>query len=100
MPDLKNIGNFPFITAPSGLAIANEKDGVSEFFDYETMQNYIGGSVYTTEGKLGILAFEGKGGKDFNQKLFDKSVYDYMDKIGAKKYIKAIFHRMKTTKQN
>lgn len=91
MPDLKNIGNFPFITAPSGLAIANEKDGVSEFFDYETMQNYIGGSVYTTEGKLGILAFEGKGGKDFNQKLFDKSVYDYMDKIGAKKIYQGDF---------
>ena len=85
MPDLNNIGNFPFITAPTGLAIANEKDGVSEFFDYETMQNYIGSTIYTTQGKLGILDFEGEGDKDFNQKLFDKSVYDYLDKIGAKK---------------
>lgn len=91
MPDLKNIGNFPFITAPTGLAIANEKDGVSEFFDYETMQNYIGSTVYTTEGKLGILDFEGEGDKDFNQKLFDKSVYDYLDKIGAKKIYQGNF---------
>jgi len=91
MPDLKNIGNFPFITAPSGLAIANEKDGVSEYFDYETMQNYIGSTVYTTEGKLGILAFEGKDDTDFNQKLFDKSVYDYLEKIGAKKIYQGDF---------
>jgi len=91
MPDLNNIGNFPFITAPTGLAIANEKDGVSEFFDYETMQNYIGSTIYTTEGKLGILDFEGEGDKDFNQKLFDKSVYDYLDKIGAKKIYQGNF---------
>ena len=91
MPDLNNIGNFPFITAPTGLAIANEKDGVSEFFDYETMQNYIGSTIYTTQGKLGILDFEGEGDKDFNQKLFDRSVYDYLDKIGAKKIYQGNF---------
>jgi len=90
-PDLKNIGNFPFITAPTGLEISHEKDGVSEFFDYETMQNYIGSTVYTTEGKLGILVFEGEGDKDFNQKLFDKSIYDYLDKIGAKKIYQGNF---------
>lgn len=89
--DLKDIGNFPFITAPSGLKISNEKEGLSEFFDYETMQNYNGTSVYETEGKLGILTFEGADGKDFNQKLFDKSVYDYFDKIGAKNIYKGNF---------
>ena len=91
IPDLKDIGNFPFITAPDGLKIANEKDGVSEFFDYETMENYNGNSINSTEGKLGILAFEGAEGKDFNQKIFDKSVYDYLDKIGAKKLYKGDF---------
>lgn len=90
IPDLKDIGNFPFVTAPAGLKISNEKDGVSELFDYETMENYINSNVFTTEGKLAILAFEGQG-KDFNQKLFDKSVYDYIDKIGAKKLYKGDF---------
>ncbi|UKT64491.1 OmpA family protein [Pedobacter mucosus] len=91
MPDLKAIGNFPFITAPQGLKINDEKDGLSEVFDYETMQNYTGQSVYTTEGKLGILSFDGESGKNFNQKLFDKSVYDYFDQIGAKKLYQGDF---------
>ena len=91
IPDLKDIGNFPFITAPTGLKISNEKDGLSEFFDFETMENYTGSTVYSTEGKLGVLNFEGAEGKDFNQKLFDKSVYDYLDKIGAKKLYQGNF---------
>lgn len=90
-PDLKDIGNFPFITAPQGLKIDNEKDGLSEFFDYETMENYTGSSVVTTEGKLGILSFDGAGDKDFNQKLFDRSLYDFIDKMGAKKLYQGDF---------
>lgn len=91
IPDLKDIGNFPFLTAPKGLKISNEKDGVSEFFDFETMENYTGNSVYTTEGKLAILNFQGEQGKDFNRKFFDKSVYDYFDQIGAKKIYQGDF---------
>ncbi|OXA85986.1 OmpA family protein [Flavobacterium hercynium] len=91
IPDLKDIGNFPFLKAPKDLKISNEKDGLSEIFDFETMQNYTGSSVYSTEGKLGILNFEGDQGKDFNQKFFDKSVYDYFDKIGAKKIYQGEF---------
>ncbi len=78
MPDLKDIGNFPFVTAPEGLMIYKEKNGLTEFFDYETMENFTGKNIITTEGKLGILSFDGSEGKDFNQKLFDKSVYDYI----------------------
>ncbi|MEP6931220.1 MAG: OmpA family protein [Flavobacterium sp.] len=91
IPELKNIGNFPFITAPTGLKISYEKNGVSDLFDYETMENYTGKTIYTTEGKLGILVFEGAEGQNFNQKLFDKSVYDYLDKIGAEKLYKGDF---------
>jgi len=91
VPDLKDIGNFPFFTAPKGLKISDEKDGVSEIFPYETMENYTGNSIYTTEGKLGALSFEGESGSDFNQKLFDKSIYDYIDKIGAKKIYQGNF---------
>ena len=91
MPDLKDIGNFPFVTAPQGLMIYKEKNGLTEFFDYETMENFTGKNIITTEGKLGILSFDGSEGKDFNQKLFDKSVYDYIGKIGAKLIYKGNF---------
>ena len=57
MPDLKDIGDFPFITAPTGLKINNEKDGLSEVFDFETMEIYTGAEISTVEGKLGIVAF-------------------------------------------
>jgi OmpA-OmpF porin, OOP family len=85
MPDLKDIGDFPFITAPTGLKINNEKDGLSEVFDFETMEIYTGAEISTVEGKLGIVAFDGADDKHFNQKIFDRSVYDYFDGIGAKK---------------
>ncbi|MBC7755305.1 MAG: OmpA family protein [Bdellovibrio sp.] len=88
IPDLKDIGNFPFFTAPHGLKINNEKDGLSEFFDYEKLENYTGVGIYTTEGKLGILAFDCADGKDFNQRLFDKSIDDFIDKMGAKQIFK------------
>ena len=91
MPDLKDIGNFPFVTAPEGLMIYKEKNGLTEFFDYETMENFTGKNIITTEGKLGILSFDDSEGKDFNQKLFDKSVYDYIGKIGAKLIYKGDF---------
>lgn len=88
IPDLKDIGNFPFFTAPQGLKINNEKDGLSEFFDFEKLENYSGAGVYTSEGKLGILAFDGADDKDFNQRFFDKTVYDFIDKMGAKQIFK------------
>jgi OmpA-OmpF porin, OOP family len=91
IPDLKDIGNFPFITAPEGLMIDSETNGLTEFFDYETMENYLGKNIATTEGKLGILNFDGSNDKDFNQKIFDKSIYDYLDKIEAKQLYKGDF---------
>ena len=87
MPDLKDIGDFPFITAPTGLKINNEKDGLSEVFDFETMENFTGKNIITTEGKLAVLYFS----EDFNQKIFDRSFYDYLDKIGASQLYKGDF---------
>lgn len=84
IPDLDDIGNFPFFTAPEGFKIEDEKDGLSEFFDYEKLENYTGSGVYMTEGKLGALVFEEYKGDDFNKRLFDKNVADYLQKIGAK----------------
>jgi OmpA-OmpF porin, OOP family len=88
IPDLKDIGNFPFFTAPEGFKIEDEKDGLSEFFDYEKLENYTGSGVYTTEGKLGVLIFEEYKDGDLNQRLFDKNVADYLQKIGAKEIYK------------
>lgn len=87
MPDLKDIGNFPFVTAPKGLIMYNEKNGLTEVFDYETMENFTGKNIITTEGKLAVLYFS----EDFNQKLFDRSLYDYLDKIGARQLYKGDF---------
>ena len=87
MPDLKDIGNFPFVTAPKGLIMYNEKNGLTEVFDYETMENFTGKNIITTEGKLAVLYFS----EDFNQKIFDRSFYDYLDKIGARQLYKGDF---------
>lgn len=91
IPDLQDIGDFPFVTAPAGLKIENEKDGASEIYDFETMEIYTGGEITTVEGKLGIISFGGAEGKDFNQKIFDRSIYDYLDGIRAKKLYKGDF---------
>lgn len=87
IPDLKDIGDFPFVTAPKGLIMYNEKNGITEVFDYETMENFTGKNIITTEGKLAVLYFS----EDFNQKLFDRSFYDYLDKMGAKQLYKGDF---------
>ncbi|MEQ1487443.1 MAG: OmpA family protein [Methylotenera sp.] len=87
MPDLKDIGNFPFLTAPQGLKIENVENGASQIFEFEKIENLIGNSIYTTEGKLAISHFDGDG-TDFNQRLFDRSIYDYLDKMGAKQLFK------------
>jgi OmpA-OmpF porin, OOP family len=82
LPELKEIGNYPFITAPKDYKIENEKNGVSESFEYQTMYLYNGKTNFTIEGKLGIIwVSEG----NYNQKFFDKSVLTYLDGIGAQK---------------
>lgn len=90
-PKLDNIGNFPFFTAPKGLKINFEKNGATEIFSYEKMQIFNGKSTFEAEGKLAMLVFDGADGETFNQRLFDKSVYDYVEKIGAKLYFKGIY---------
>lgn len=84
IPDLKDIGAYPFITAPQGLKIETEKNGLTEYFEYEKLENYLGNDqLFTTEGKLGVIVMEMKPG--YNDRYFDKNVFGYLDKIGAKK---------------
>ena len=83
IPDLKDIGSYPFITAPKGLKIETEKNGLTEHFEYEKLENYLGNDqLIKTEGKLGVIVMEMKPG--YNDRYFDKNVYGYLDKIGAK----------------
>ena len=99
VPELKNIGNYPFFKAPEGLQIENAKDGLSEVFDYEKMQNYLGKGTYTTEGKLGLMNFAGAGDKDFNQKWFDKNIFEDIAKMGAKELYKGKFPEDEASRQ-
>ncbi len=91
VPELKDVGNYPFFKATEGLQIENAKEGLSEVFDYEKMENYIGSGVYTTEGKLGLMHFEGAQGKDFNKRWFDKTISEEISKMGAKELFKGNF---------
>ncbi|WP_316797869.1 hypothetical protein [Pedobacter frigidisoli] len=98
VPELKDIGSFPFIKAKEGFRIVDENNGASELFSYEKMENYLGGSVYTTEGKLAALVFEGKD-RDFNQREFDAGIYAYLDKTGAKQLYKGNYPANETVNE-
>lgn len=91
VPELKGIGNFPFVRAEGGLEIKHEKEGLSELFDYATMQNASDKGIFSSAGKLGVLAFEGADNTDFNQQIFNSTVNAYFVKIGAKKLYQGSF---------
>ena len=98
IPEIKDIGTFPFITAPAGLKIKDEKDGASEVFPDAKMEIYNGKTISTVEGKLAALSFESENGKDFSKVIFDKNIYSYFDKIGAKLLYKGNFPEDETQK--
>lgn len=91
IPEIKDIGTFPFVTAPAGLTIKYEKDGASEVFPGTKMEIYNGKTISSAEGKLAALSFESENGKDFDRNLFDKNIYSYFEKIGAKLIYKGNF---------
>ena len=91
VPELRDIGKFPFYTPTDDLKIIDEKNGLSEFFDYAKMENYTGTGINTTKGQLGVMVLEDNGDKKFNQQLFEEMVYPYLDKIGAKKIFNGKF---------
>ena len=98
VPELKEIGAFPFVKAKQGFKIVDETDGSSELFSYEKMENYLGGSIYTTEGKLAALVFDGRD-RDFNQREFDADIYGYLGKIGAKELYKGPYPANETVNE-
>lgn len=98
IPEIKDIGNFPFVIAPPGLKIKDEKDGASEIFPDTKMEIYNGKNITTIEGKLAALSFESDNGKDFSKNIFDRNIYSYFDKIGAKLLYKGNFPEDETQK--
>lgn len=83
IPDLKDIGNFPFVIIPTELKIKNVKDGFSNLFEFEKLANYTKNGIVLTTGKLGVLHFEDEIGSPYNQSLFENTFYSYFEKIGA-----------------
>jgi OmpA-OmpF porin, OOP family len=100
IPDLKDIGDFPFVTAPKGLKMYNEKDGFSNFFDLEKLENYTKNGVISTTGKLGVLHFQDEKGYPYNQSLFENSLYSYFEKIGATSLYKDILPEINSENEN
>ncbi|WP_293308579.1 hypothetical protein [Pedobacter sp. UBA5917] len=91
IPEAKEPGNFPFFKPSKEFKVLNEKDGLSEVFENEKMENYTGKDVYTTNGKLGVLVFENVDGQNFSKSLFEKNITGYITKIGAKEIYKGAF---------
>ncbi|AWG20916.1 hypothetical protein FFWV33_04845 [Flavobacterium faecale] len=84
------IGVFPYITAPEGFIIKEEgstevaKNGMTNFFDFNKLFIYDGNSFFRAEGKKASLYLIMKDDHaEFNQLKFDKSVDNYLKKIGA-----------------
>ena len=88
IPEVKEVGEFPFFKAPEGFKIVDEKAGLSEIFENEKLENYTGKDVYTSEGKLGVIIFESENSQSFNQRIFNKNISEYLSKIGVKEIYK------------
>lgn len=99
IPEAKEIGNFPFFKPSNEFKILDEKDGLSEVFENEKLENYTGKDVYTTEGKLGVQVFENVDGQNFSRSLFEKNINDYITKIGAKQLYKGNYPANETANE-
>lgn len=93
VPELKNIGDFPFFKPEGKLFLANEKNNLTEYLDYAKMENYTGSAVYTTRGKLGMMSFQEQGETPFNKMLFDDQVDEFITKTGAEKIYRGEYPR-------
>ncbi|MCG9792063.1 OmpA family protein [Flavobacterium algicola] len=85
-----DIGVFPYISAPEGFIVKEEgsievaKNGMTNFFDFNKLYIYNGNSFFSAEGKKASLYLIMKDvNAEFNQLKFDKSVDNYLKKIGA-----------------
>jgi len=88
VPEVKEIGEFPFFKAPKGIKIVDEKVGLTDVFENEKLENYTGKDVYTATGKLGVIAFADEHSQSFNQRFFNQEISEYLSKIGVKQIYK------------
>lgn len=85
VPELKEIGAYPFFIPGDGLEVADAKDGLSEVLEYEKIEVYNGKGISTAKGKLGLMSFGDQGEKRFNKLTFDDNISGYVSKLGALK---------------
>lgn len=91
VPELQNIGTFPFFAPIGDLIMADADNGLSEIFDYAVLNNYTGSGIYPTKGKLGIMSFEDHDGKPFNKLLFDDTFDNWIEKLDAPMVYEGVF---------
>ncbi|UOB18907.1 OmpA family protein [Abyssalbus ytuae] len=78
-----DIGEYPYITPPKGMKI-NENNSDTESYDFHKLEMFDGNSFFDIEGRVEKMGIMTEGNKEWNQYLFDKSVQDYLNSIGAK----------------
>jgi|GEM_PF-1089228 len=99
VPELAQIGDFPFITAPEGIDIydfpenSNPKDGITDLFPFKKFEVYNGTGTTPVEGKIAVLFFmeDTSNGFKYDQYIFNRNFKDYFQKIGAKQLYQGNF---------
>jgi outer membrane protein OmpA-like peptidoglycan-associated protein len=76
-----DIGTFPYIQAPKGTKVYDNRETKS--YDYNRFEMFDGQSFFKMEGRVQTMYIVKEDGKDWNQFLFDKSVDEYLNSIGA-----------------
>lgn len=95
------IGSFPYISSPKGMYLWKKEDSnekaekpYTKKWDFNRLIMFDGKNFFNAEGKRAVLKFNmNDTSMDFNQYLFDKSVKDYLKKIGAVQIFKGQINR-------
>lgn len=107
IPNLTDIGDYPFLTAPEGIDIYDfpigdqPKDGISDIFPFKKFEVYNGTSITTVEGKLAVLYFteDTSNGFKYDSYIFERNIPTYFNKIGAQLIYKGGFPDDEVLKQ-
>ena len=96
-----HIGEFPYMSPPKGFFVKTKqgkpaKDGMTKFSEFGKLMIYTSEAFYNAEGKMAKMLYGmAEKGKAFNKLIFDKSVDDYLESIGAELIFKGSVPRKK-----
>jgi len=86
----KDIGAFPFVTAPEGMKITKKgsskesETGYTKLDEFSKLNSYDGNAFFVTEGKRADVRFYMKDRKaSFNKILYDRNIKQHMENLGA-----------------